>query len=206
MTSTIQGILFDFGGVMATFYRPELFHRLEEEMGLPADSLSDILWRSDAWRLAEKGQISDEEYWRRTAPRLNLLTPEAAHDFQRQMYADVQADPRMVSLVRGLHEGYRTGLLSNTSDADPQGFLRREGLQGLFDVVILSAAVGLAKPDPAIYRLALARLGTAPRATVFVDDYEPNVAAAADLGIQGLHFRGYEGLIAALQQRGIKVA
>jgi putative hydrolase of the HAD superfamily len=206
MASTIEGILFDFGGVISTFYRADLFHRLEEQMGLPADSLADILWRSDAWRLAEKGQISDEEYWRRTAPRLNLLTPEAVRDFQCQVNSNVQPDPRMVSLIRRLHERYRTGLLSNTSAADPQGFLHRVGLRGLFDAVILSAAVGLAKPDPAIYRLALARLGTAPQATVFVDDYGPNVTAAAGLGIQALHFRGYQDLVATLQQWGIEGA
>jgi putative hydrolase of the HAD superfamily len=203
MTSTIEGILFDFGGVLATFYRPELFQRLEGQTGLLPGSLSEILWRSDAWRLAEKGLISDEEYWRRIAPRLNLTTPGAIRDFQDQIYADVQTDPRMVDLVRRLHGPYRTGLLSNTSATDPQRLLQRYGLDGLFDQVILSAAVDLAKPDPAIYRLALDRLGTSPQTTLFIDDYEPNVQAATEQGIQGIHFVTYDDLVVALREREV---
>ncbi len=110
----------------------------------------------------------------------------------------------MADLVRRLHGPYRTGLLSNASDAVTPAFIaERYGLGGLFDVEIVSALVGLAKPDPAIFRLALERLGTAPEATIFVDDYPPNVAAAAALGIQALHFTGYEALIAELEQRGV---
>jgi HAD superfamily hydrolase (TIGR01509 family) len=75
----------------------------------------------------------------------------------------------------------------------------------LFDEVVLSAAVGLAKPDPAIYKLALQRLGTAPETTVFVDDYEPNVAAAVEQGIQGVRFTGYEALVSALERLGVEL-
>jgi putative hydrolase of the HAD superfamily len=83
--------------------------------------------------------------------------------------------------------------------------LQRHGLEGLFDVVVLSAAVGLAKPDPAIYRLALQRLGTAPETTIFVDDHEPNVVAASEQGMQGVHFTGYKDLVAALQELGVNL-
>jgi epoxide hydrolase-like predicted phosphatase len=205
MSSNVEGIIFDFGGVMATFFRPDLFRTLESRLGLQPGSFSEILWRSPDWRLAEKGIIDDQEYWRRIAPRLNLHTPEAIDSLQQEIYGGVQADPCMVDLVRRLHGRYRTGLLSNTSARDPQQLLGRHDLQGLFDVVVFSAAVGLVKPDPAIYRLALDRLGTAPQATVFVDDYGPNVQAAAGLGIQAIHFVGYEELIAALREQGVEL-
>jgi putative hydrolase of the HAD superfamily len=109
----------------------------------------------------------------------------------------------MADLVLWLRGRYRTGLLSNASDILPRLLRERYGLDGLFDVEVISALVGMAKPDPAIYRLALERLGTAPGATVFVDNYEPNVAAAAELGIQAIHFVGYEALIPALQKQGV---
>jgi len=57
----------------------------------------------------------------------------------------------MVDLVRRLGRRYRLGLLSNTTAREPGPLLRRHGMEGLFDVVVLSAAVGLVKPDPAIY-------------------------------------------------------
>jgi epoxide hydrolase-like predicted phosphatase len=201
----IEGIYFDFGGVIAAFHRPVQFQALEGQLGLASGSLSEILWRSDDWRQAEVGAISDEEYWRRAAPKLGIHSPEDLRAFRRAVYADVTPDPRMVNLIRGLRGHYRLGLLSNTSATDPQRILGRYGLDGLFDEVILSAAVGLAKPDPAIYRLALARLGTAPEATVFIDDWEPNVRAAADVGIQALPVTGYENLLAALRELGVEL-
>lgn len=201
----IEAIVFDFGGVLATFCQADLFRASEERLRLQPGSLSEILWRSSDWRLAEVGAISDEEYWRRTGRRLGLPTAQAIREFQWELFGDVRPDPRLVELVRRLRGRYRTGLLSNASDALPQALGERYNLEGLFDVVLVSAMVGLAKPDPAIYRLALERLGSAPAATVFVDDYERNVDAAAVLGIQAIHFQGYEALVLALRQRGVEV-
>lgn len=66
-------------------------------------------------------------------------------------------------------DGHRTGLLSNATsesvEAWPHGPLARR-----FDAVVFSSAVGLAKPDPAIYELAAARLGATPPECVFVGD------------------------------------
>ena len=206
MTSNIEAIIFDFGGVMVPFSQMDSLKEQEARLGLQPGKLAETLWQSPDWRLAEVGAITDEEYWRRTGARLGLHTPEAIRDFQRDLFRDAKTDPRMADLVRWLRGRYRTGLLSNASDVLPRLLRERYGLGGLFDVEVFSALVGLAKPDPAIYQLALERLGTAPEATVFVDDYEPNVASAAALGIQAIHFVGYEALILAMQKQGVILA
>ena len=209
MTTQIEAVVFDFGGVMAIFHRPELFEALEGQLGLETGSLPEILYRSPEWRLAEIGAIDDAEYWRRIGPRLGLgsgtePTEAEIRDFQQALFGEVEADPDMVDLVQRLRGRYQTGLLSNATLRDPQRLLERYGLEGLFDVVVVSAAVGLAKPDPAIYRLALEHLGTAPERTVFVDDFERNVVAASDLGMHGVHFTGYSDLIVALRELGLE--
>ena len=203
MAPSPQAVIFDFGGVMAQFYRPDRFRLLETRLGLDGGRLPEILWRSPEWRQAEIGAITDGEYWRRIAPRLGLHTPEAIRGLQEALFGDVEVDGRMVALVRDLRGRVRTGLLSNASDVWSQLMHERYHLDGLFDVEVISALVGLAKPDPAIYRLALDWLGTPPGATVFVDDYAPNVEAAAALGIQGIHFAGYEALVPALEALGV---
>lgn len=206
MASDIEAIIFDFGGVMVPFSQMDSLKEQESRLGLQPGSLAEILWRSADWRLAEVGAITDEEYWRRTGAQLGLHTTEAIRDFQQDLFRDAKTDRRMAELVRRLRGQYRTGLLSNASDVLPALLGERYGLDGLFDVEVISALVGLAKPDPAIYRLALERLGTPPEATVFVDDYELNVAAAAALGIRAIHFVGYEALIPALQKQSVMLA
>ncbi len=203
MKPDIEAIIFDFGGVLVPFGQLDSFQEQEDRLGLQPGTLAEILWRSPEWRLAEVGAITDEEYWQRIGARLGFHTPQEIHGFSQDLFRDAKSDQRMADLVRRLRGRYRMGLLSNASDILPRLMGERYGLDGLFDVEVISALVGLAKPDPAIYRLALERLDTAPEATVFVDDYEPNVAAAATLGIRAIHFVGYEALILAMQKQGV---
>ena len=68
----------------------------------------------------------------------------------------------------------------------------------LFEVAISSHQVGLCKPDPAIYRLALDRLRVSPDAVVFFDDLKPNVVAASELGIRAFQVEGVDEVRACL--------
>jgi putative hydrolase of the HAD superfamily len=114
--------------------------------------------------------------------------------------AGIQTDQRMADLVRRLRGRYKVALLSNASDSLPGLLDGALGLDGLFDVVVISALFGLAKPDPAIYHLTLDQLGVAPGEAVFIDDLPLNTAAATKLGIHGVHFVGYESLIQTLEE------
>lgn len=63
------------------------------------------------------------------------------------------------------------------------------GLTDLADHVVSSAVEGIAKPDPALYRIAAGRAGVPMDRCLFVDDSRENVAAAVALGMSGVHFR-----------------
>jgi HAD superfamily hydrolase (TIGR01509 family) len=81
--------------------------------------------------------------------------------------------------------GIPVGVVSNCARfAGP--LVRRLRLADLVDAVVLSFEVGSYKPDPAIYRTALARLGADPAGTVFVDDQPGYCAGAAALGMRAL--------------------
>jgi HAD superfamily hydrolase (TIGR01509 family) len=68
---------------------------------------------------------------------------------------------------------------------------------------VISGRIGLAKPDPRIYRHLLETHGLAAGEVLFVDDRAANVEAAAAVGIEGLLFEGAVGLRAALVRRGL---
>ncbi|GAA1431151.1 hypothetical protein GCM10009616_17590 [Microlunatus lacustris] len=80
---------------------------------------------------------------------------------------------------------------------------QRFGLLRRFAGILVSGAEQLAKPDPAIFRLALERFDLDPTGCVFVDDSPANVEAAAALGLTGLHFTGADRLRAELEQLGL---
>jgi putative hydrolase of the HAD superfamily len=58
-----------------------------------------------------------------------------------------------------------------------------------FNDLVISAEVGLAKPDPRIYHLALKGLGVRASQAIFVDDFIENLEAAAALGMHTVHFK-----------------
>lgn len=110
------------------------------------------------------------------------LEPLLRHDREvlaahATLYPDVR--PFLAELRR---RGIGTALVSNCF-ANTTDLLQRLGLTDLTDQAYLSCEVGVAKPDPAIFRAALAGLEVRPEQTIFVDDRPANGAAAQDLGI-----------------------
>jgi 2-haloacid dehalogenase len=75
----------------------------------------------------------------------------------------------------------------------------------LLDDVVVSGTEKLAKPDPAIFELAVARTGLEASDLVFVDDSERNVAAAIEAGLDGILFTGADDLRTRLRERGLPV-
>lgn len=83
---------------------------------------------------------------------------------------------------------YDFALLSNDVSAWSEYICEHYGLNRYFSHKIVSADVGLRKPDPAIYALALERIGAHPSECVFVDNKAENVRVADVLGIKSVIF------------------
>ncbi len=101
--------------------------------------------------------------------------------------------------VAGLRPRYRTAILSNSFVGAREREQRLYGFEDMVDVVVYSHEVGLEKPDPRCYQLVCARLGVTPSDTVFVDDVEPNVTAARDVGMTAVLFTGNDQAIADIE-------
>jgi putative hydrolase of the HAD superfamily len=101
-------------------------------------------------------------------------------------------DHELVEYVRGLRPQFKTALLSNAWDDLRIALEGQWSILNAFDEVIISAEVGLAKPDPRVFHLALERLGVKPTEAVFVDDFLHNVEGARAVGMKAIHFRNSE--------------
>ncbi len=111
-------------------------------------------------------------------------------DFERlrTLMSDLPVHDRMVERIRSLRaDGYRTALVTNNVREAGDQWRTKVPLDELFDVVIDSSAVGLRKPDPAIFHLALEQLGgVEPARAVFLDDHPGNVAGAEAAGLHAM--------------------
>ena len=110
----------------------------------------------------------------------------------RQNYANFASpSPGAVATVRALHNsGMKTGILTNGNVQVQNAKIAALGLRDALETVVISEAVGLKKPDPAIFALACGNLGIAARTTLFVgDNPQVDIVGAAVAGLQTAWFR-----------------
>jgi len=202
---TIRGIIFDFGGVISNM-RWDVARDIEQRHQLERYTLARSLYDCDEWREVELGR-GDLAAWLRAAHR--RLEEAAArplpplHQQWRETWGLIDEN---VELVRALRPPYRLAVLSNADRSLEERM--RDGLRiyDLFDCVLCSAVIGLAKPDPAAYRLAAEGLALAVEECVFIDDAERNVVAARELSMAAVHHRVHRGdsLAAQLAELGVR--
>lgn len=191
-----RGLLVDWGGVMTTNLFVSFASFCERE-GLEAQALVHQL-REDAQARGlvialETGELDESAFERAFARRLGV----GADGLVDRLFAGSAPDPDMqAAVLRVRQSGIPTGLLSNS-----WGTRRypRERLAELFDTVTISGEVGLRKPAPEIYELAVQRIGVAAEQCVFVDDVPGNLQPAAQLGMATVHHRASGETIAELE-------
>ena len=135
----------------------------------------------------ERGECTNEEFERLLAEQLTHVDgrPVRADGLLARMFAASALEAAMVDLIRSLRQaGLSTALLSNSWG---NGGYARHLFPDLFDVVVISAEVGMRKPEERIFRHTAALLGLEPEECVFIDDVPANVAAAEAVGLVGLH-------------------
>jgi len=179
------GLLVDFGGVLTTsvFDSFELFCEAE---GLARDLVrdkfrSDPVGRELLFEL-ELGTMREMEFEMRFAELLGVGDPRGLIE---RMFRAMEPDQAMIEAVRRARRaGVRTGLISNSWGA---GQYDRDLLAELFDGVVISAQVGIRKPDPEIYSLGAERAGLPPEECVYVDDLRGNLKPARAMGMATVH-------------------
>jgi len=100
-------------------------------------------------------------------------------------------DP-LIELTRSLHGRYQTAMLSNISRKFVNQLFTQEELDELFDTVVLSGELGIAKPTAEIYELTAMRLGVQPEECIMIDDSQINIDGACRVGMQGLYYENLE--------------
>nr|MDT0659720.1 HAD family phosphatase [Micromonospora sp. DSM 115978] len=177
-------LLLDYGNVISLPQPAEDIAALAALAQVPTGAFSERYWRH---RIAyDLGQPS-HRYWGDVLGRpLDPADPLVADLDRADAASWSHLDPDLVGLLDDLAgQGRGLALLSNAPHPladliDASGWAR--SLTHRF----YSCRLGLAKPDPAVYRAVLAGLGVAPRDVTFLDDRPENVAAAASLGIDAI--------------------
>ena len=188
LTGVPAGVLFDAGGTLVQVHTERLAEALQRRGAAPGD-LDAAFWKTLV--LLDHEFAPTAGVWDSWFPRwLERIAEHSGVPTDVMVSAWDEADdeahlwdlpiPGAVECLQRLRDaGVRVGVVSN-SDGRVQGALERAGLAELFDVIVDSGVVGVAKPDPAIFAHALEPLGLTPDLTWYLGDTVSYDMAAAD--------------------------
>jgi len=193
---SIEAVLFDFGGVF-TSSPFDAADAVEARSGAAPGRIRELVFgpyhedTDHPWHRLERGELSfgdAREQIVALGEREGLDTDPFRLFRQMARGSGGTAREPFVERTRALREaGYRTALVTNNAREFRDQWRRLLPVDELFEVVIDSSEVGVRKPDPVIFRLALERLGDlAPERALFLDDYSGNIEAAQRIGIRGV--------------------
>jgi HAD superfamily hydrolase (TIGR01509 family) len=197
----IQLLLFDLGGVLVDFSGPR---ELGQYLRTPA-SPEEILKRwvacphTDAFemgRLAPRG-------WAQRFVRDWDVALEPGDFLQKFTTWSRCMLPGAQELLAELRPQYRLAALSNSNELHWERNTNELRVIELFEFAISSHQVGLCKPNPDIFRVALDRAKLPADAVMFFDDLAANVAAAASVGIAARQVKGVDALRGTLVAEGL---
>jgi epoxide hydrolase-like predicted phosphatase len=183
---TIRAVFVDFGGVIMRTGDRGPRTRQAELLGMSYRDLEKIVFESESSQRASTGEIPEQAHWQAVARALGVTQPEADRIVEA-FFAGDRADTVLLDFLRSLRPERKVGLISNAWSG-LRAFITRHKFADVFDEMIISAEVGVIKPDPRIYRLALEKLDVGPEESVFLDDVLINVESARSIGMSAIQF------------------
>jgi len=200
----LRAVIFDYGRVLTGPPDPVAHSELLRISGLSADRLDGFYWKDR--NAYDEGKLTGPGFWRKLGNDAGLGLSEQAIEelnlWDARMWT--RGDAAMLAWQQAIKaRGLLTAIVSNMGDSVHEHMVRELDWLTRFDVLVWSYQLGVAKPERAIYRYALERLGTRPEETLFIDDKAENVDAATAMGMKGMIFSTVEKLREELRKSGL---
>lgn len=195
---TIRAVFFDLGGVILRTEYQAPRQRLAERLNMTYEDLVRLVFENKSSQQASIGAISPEQHWDEVL-RLMHLPADQKDIVRNEFFGGDLLDVNLVDFIRSLRPGVKTGLISNAW-LDLRDYITSQHFEDAFDEMIISAEVGVMKPDAGIYQMALESVGVSPNEAVFVDDTVRNVEGAKAVGMHGIQFKQPEEAIEEIKQ------
>ena len=200
----VDAVLFDYGLVLSGPADPIAWAQMKEITGTSEELFNKAYWapRHDY----DRGVYTGQGYWQAVGEAAGIVLNQS--QIAALLAADVTLwtqlnDPMVAWAARLQAAGTGTGILSNLGDALTEGVLAAHPWMGGFRHRVFSHALGIAKPERAIYRHAAEGLGVAPAKVLFVDDREDNCAGAVAAGMQVIRYGEHAAFVHEMEARGL---
>jgi putative hydrolase of the HAD superfamily len=198
----VKAIVLDFGGVIIRTEDHTGRRELEKKYGLPQGSIHNLVFESEVSQSASVGELDSSKIWDFIAGELSLSDDEL-NQFKDKFWAGDFIDHELIEFMKSCRPIYKTAILSNAwnnlRSTLAEAYNIKEGES--VDHILVSAELGVVKPDPKIYQILAKTIDCDFNDILFVDDYIENIKSANSLGIQTIHYRPGLDLINEIKSR-----
>ena len=199
----ISAVCFDLGKVLLHFDWKLMLDRVAKKSPLAPEEMTRLLKADPEVINYEVGRVTSAKFFSHLK---KLLRYRGTARELRVLFSEIFTPlPEHIALAALLAPHYPLALISNTNEAHISHAEATYSFFSLFAVRIYSHQVQAMKPDRAIYQAALKALGGIdPLEVLFIDDLEPNILGAVQLGWQTIHLRPEVDLREALASYELK--
>jgi putative hydrolase of the HAD superfamily len=192
----IDAILCDVGDVLI-LWNTAVPAAIEKAYGLPEGSIIFQALKSRAGKLATIGRINHQEWFRQVTCHM----PGTALDEWLSYHGDLNTD--LIGLLNTTRRaGVPVYLLTNATMRLWED-LAYHGIRDFADHVFCSASIGLAKPDPKLYRQVVRAISVRPERILYIDDTPSWAEAGREIGMVSHTYSGIPALRDELEGLGL---
>ncbi|MFW5961938.1 MAG: HAD family hydrolase, partial [bacterium] len=183
----IKNIIFDLGNVLLDF-KPESYLEKLNYRGDLKNRLKTEIFETEEWLQLDRGNISQAEAikkWQQRNPDLKDEIADVMLEWEKILTLKEDTAEILDSLAA---EDYNLYILSNFHHKAYEYVSSEYDFFNYFDGQIISAEVGMVKPEAEIYEHLLDKFNLKSEETLFIDDSKENIKAALEKGIRVIHF------------------
>jgi len=198
----LKAVIFDSGGVLHPSPDKYLARDISKTFQISEDQFHQTCHKLIP--LLQVGKITEEVFWKKFILDTGSICPIPRQSpWKKEYLVRFKKNQDVLTLAQSLKDcGYKIAVLSNAIGAHAE-INKKKGLYDVFHYVMLSNEVGLRKPDSKMFRLALKKLQTKARESLFIDNQLNNIKAAQKIGFKTILFTGGRQLKIELKKLGI---
>lgn len=207
----IKNIIFDLGNVIVQNPNIDTVKKfLKEEKD--AITFNNYIFKSEFWKMMDLGKITNLEIANiiKEQKLVDVTKYNEVKNFMLNWFTECNINEKTMEIGKKLKQkGYKVYILSNMSKATFEYFSKKYEFFNIVDGVIVSAYIGIKKPDLQIFELLLEKYSLNAEECLLIDDDDTNktLEVANSIGIKGrrVNPNDSEDIIKLLLENNIKI-
>jgi epoxide hydrolase-like predicted phosphatase len=190
---SIKALIWDFEGVLLQTKYESAAKAIAACLDVP-DAEIEQIFNGEFGTRVDKGEFSQNDLWDHMIKMLHLSHEKRAA-LEEIFNTDFYLDQELLEDIRQYRRQFKTGLLTNFSEALRPMLNKQWKIESAFDEIVISCEIGLVKPDPKIYTYMLDCLNCSAEEAIFIDDREMNVTGAEEVGLHAIRFTSRQDVL-----------